>query len=271
MRVGNRPALDARHVDLTSPDADHKVARKLAEVGLVTFSGLASREAVLSLVSRLMTLTPHRDSDHDGLTTIRDTGCQAHRPGFAGFSSGELAAHTERSSVPLPPRLMLLVCVTEPETGGESLLADGQAVYADLRAQAPAAAEMLSRPRSVYFGGGDGHLSQVFTPQYDGCVGIRLRQDGLARWSPLSRPYLKSLQAAISRHQHRLPLHAGEGYLLDNHRWLHARTSYAGDRQCWRALGEPRSFLPGGLGGLRAIPEATPAGVRDAEAPGGDT
>ncbi|MFJ5678081.1 hypothetical protein [Streptomyces sp. NPDC093097] len=44
-----------------------------------------------------------------------------------------------------------------------------------------------------------------------------------------------------------MELHAGEGYLLDNYRWLHARTAFLGTRRCYRALGNPRSRLPHGF------------------------
>ncbi|MFE7317826.1 hypothetical protein ACFU7T_32705 [Streptomyces sp. NPDC057555] len=44
-----------------------------------------------------------------------------------------------------------------------------------------------------------------------------------------------------------MELHAGEGYLLDNYRWLHACTAFLGTRRCYRALGNPRFRLPHGF------------------------
>ncbi|MEW1722086.1 TauD/TfdA family dioxygenase [Streptomyces sp. NPDC093109] len=230
----------------SAPD-DAVVAARLRETGLVMVDGLFGRSAVLTFAARFMTVVPHRDSDPDGLTTIRHTRRHGDRPGFAGFGSGELAAHTEGSAVPVPPRLMLLVCERDADVGGECLLTDGRAVHAELLAQCPDAVAMLSGPRTVYFGAGNGHLSQVFTAYPGGRVSVRLRQDGLARWSPLVSPYVPYLREAVARHQHTVRLSSGQAYLLDNRRWLHARTEFRGERRFLRALGEPRLSLPEGF------------------------
>ncbi len=106
---------------------------------------------------------------------------------------------------------------------------------------------MFTQPRTAYFGAGAVHASQVFTVRADGRVSVRLRQDGLARWNPIVHPCLPSLRRAITGCQRRLRLQPGQGYLLDNHRWLHARTQLAGKRLCLRALGEPRTPLREGF------------------------
>src|ERR1700733_4643657 len=43
--------------------------------------------------------------------------------------------------------------------------------------------------RTAFFGAGDGHCTQVFTVHPSGRVTLRLRQDELARWSPLAAPH----------------------------------------------------------------------------------
>ena len=227
------------------------IEQRLRRTGLIVLDGLTSRAAVLDLVSQIMTITSHRDSDDDGLTTLRDTGYHAQRPGFAGFTSAELAPHTERSGTPAPPRLMLLVCDRPAEQGGECLLTDGRSVHIDLFTRHPEAVRVLSQPRTAFFGAGEGagggHPSQVFTAGPEGRVSVRLRLDGLARWSPLVQPYLSELRAAAVAHQITLRLGAGQGYLLDNTRWLHARAAFTGPRLCRRALGEPTFSLPPGF------------------------
>ncbi|WP_406438976.1 TauD/TfdA family dioxygenase [Streptomyces sp. NBC_01613] len=207
----------------------------------------APRNAVLAFAARIMRLVPHRDSDSDGLTTIRDTRHHAHRAGFAGLGSGPLDPHTERSGTPNPPRLMLLVCGKAAVTGGECLLTDGQALHSDLFTGDREAGVALARPRTAFFGAGDGHATQVFTVHHDMRVSVRLRFDGLARWNPTVQPYLPQLRAAAVRHQVRLTLAPGQGYLLDNERWLHARRAFTGDRLFWRALGQPLFPMPRGF------------------------
>ncbi|MFI5705210.1 TauD/TfdA family dioxygenase [Streptomyces xanthochromogenes] len=225
----------------TTPVSD--IAAQLRETGLVALEHLVMRSAALAFAASIMTVTTHRDSDPDGLTRIYDTRRHAEQPGFAGLSNGELAPHTERSGLPRPPRLMLLVCASAPALGGECLLTDGQAVHQDLATHHPEALDLLSAPNTAYFGDGAGHATQVFTRYPSRRVAIRLRLDALARWSPLVEPHLPHLRSAIQRHQIVLPLRFGQAYLLDNTRWLHGRTAFSGDRLMWRALGEPLPIL----------------------------
>lgn len=63
--------LATHYVDLTRTDAEATVAERLRDTGLIIFDGLAGRRSVLAFATRIMAMTPHRDSDSDGLTTIR--------------------------------------------------------------------------------------------------------------------------------------------------------------------------------------------------------
>ncbi|MFE3328993.1 TauD/TfdA family dioxygenase [Streptomyces sp. NPDC059176] len=217
----------------------HEVAGRLGTMGMALVSGLTTRAQVLAFAERLMDVVPHRDSDPDGLTTLRNVGPRAHQPGFAGLGAGELLPHTERSSIPQPPRLMLLVCQQPAAYGGAVLLSDGQSIHAHLAEHAPDALEAMLRPGTAFYGDGGGHASQIFTMSPDGRVTLRLRQDALAQFSPLVQPFLPDLRRAITAAQRRLLLKAGEGYVIDNHRFLHAREAFDGDRVCLRALGVP--------------------------------
>ncbi|WP_328869651.1 TauD/TfdA family dioxygenase [Streptomyces sp. NBC_00287] len=237
----------SHYVDIRGPSAAASITTRLRESGLVTVDGLMSRREVLAFASNIMTIEPHPHSAPDGLTTIHDTGTQAHRAGFAGLGRGALEAHTERAGVPEPPRLLLLVCLRPATEGGDALLADGVDVLAGLCGRGRETAVALARPRTAYFGAGAGHPSQVFTAHPERRVSVRLRQDGLARWSPVVQPYLSTLRSAIAGCQRRLRLGPGQGYLLDNHRWLHARTAFSGDRLCLRALGHPHVPLLAGF------------------------
>ncbi|MFF4534310.1 TauD/TfdA family dioxygenase [Streptomyces sp. NPDC001407] len=237
----------AHYVDIQSPRAEEMVQERLRDTGLITLDGFTSRSTVRDFAARIMDIAPHRDSDPDGLTTIRDTRRHAHLAGYGGFGTGELAPHTERSGVPTPPRLMLLVCGTPAHYGGTCLLTDGRAVYSDIAARRREAIVALGKPRTAFFGAGNGHATQVFTEHPDGRVSVRLRLDGLGRFSPIVQPHLPHLRVALTAYQIRLPLAAGQGYLLDNERWLHARDAFTGSRLCWRALGEPCFPLPNGF------------------------
>ncbi|MFE4830862.1 TauD/TfdA family dioxygenase [Streptomyces sp. NPDC056672] len=251
--AGSETLFADHYVNLRAAHANDVIAAQLRETGLVTLNGLTTRQEVLAFASRMMAITPHPHGAPDGLTLIQDTGGHAHRAGFAGLGSGELRAHTERSGTPRPPRLILLICLRSASIGGETLLADGREVHGHLADENQEAAAAFCRPRTAYFGAGTGHATQVFTVHADGRLSIRLRQDDLARWSPIVQPYLPVLRSVITANQHRLMLQVGQGYPLDNHRWLQARTRFTGNRQLLRALGTarfafPRGFAPRAVG-----------------------
>ncbi|WP_162688434.1 MULTISPECIES: TauD/TfdA family dioxygenase [unclassified Streptomyces] len=257
--------FDAHRAPRPLPEQPRGITSRLQSQGLATIEGLTTRTAVLALAQRVMRLEPHRDSDSDELTTIQDIGRRSQQSGLGGLGNGELLPHTERSSEPHPPRLMLLVCLRPATTGGEVILTDGQAVHGYLAERSPAALEALTLPNTVFYGDGGGHPSQVFTRHPGQRTSIRLRQDSLAAFSPLISGYLPQLRQAINAVQQRLTLEAGQGYLIDNYRWLHARTAFTGNRVCLRALGTPRFPMPIGF------PQVAPSQVHTPAAVGGGT
>ncbi|MBM9508056.1 TauD/TfdA family dioxygenase [Actinacidiphila acididurans] len=245
--VPSRDLFAEHYVDHRADGAKEIITSRLRRHGLVTLDGLDSRAAVLKLTAKYLDIVSHRDSDSDGLTVIHNTRRHHDRPGFAGLGAGALAPHTERSGTPSPPRLMLFVCARPAEEGGDTFLTDGLDVYTDLAAERPEAVEALSEDLAGFFGGQDGVFAPVFRSTGDGRVSVRLRLDDLVRWNPLVNPHIPALTVAIHRRRQRLLLEAGDAYLIDNSRWLHARTAFAGPRRMYRALGNPRFSLPAGF------------------------
>lgn len=225
------------HLDSRSDNALTDLVSALARDGLALVDGLNSQGDLLRMARSIATIDPHRDSDATGITTIADLGGET-RSGFAGFSACALNPHTDRSGVANPPALLMMACEKPARSGGECIAIDGKAVYEDLFTRNPRAVEALSAPRSVLFGGATGHLGSVFTGT-DGYVTIRLRLDDLADFSPDASQWLPVLRAAIDRHAMMFSLTAGQGYVLDNHRWLHGRRAFNGQRVMYRINGNP--------------------------------
>src|SRR5690606_7963401 len=73
---------------------------------------------------------------------------------------------------------------------------------------------------------------------------IRLRLDGLARFSPRAQAHLPALIETVQACSTTMLLGPGEGVLLDNTRWLHGRRPFTGERALLRVLGEARTHLP---------------------------
>jgi hypothetical protein len=215
------------------------VLTTLADRGLVVLDGLATSADLLRVARSIATVVPHRDSGPDGVTTLTDLGEARVRTGFAGFSACALNPHTDRSGVPMPPALLMMSCGQAATTGGQSVLIDGQAVYDDLSEFEPEALRALCAPRSVLFGGAAGYLGTIFTAIGDGRLLVRLRLDALARFSPGVSHWLPVLRDAIDRNATEVGLAAGHGYVLDNHRWLHGRRAFTGQRVVHRVNGNP--------------------------------
>ncbi|WP_158073508.1 TauD/TfdA family dioxygenase [Actinophytocola xanthii] len=221
----------------------------LVERGLAMFDGVASKEDLLRLARSIATIVPHRDSDSTGITAIADVGSQV-RSGFAGFTTSALNPHTDRSGIDRPPALLLMSCQQPATRGGECVVIDGKSVYDDLASTNPEAIKALSAPRSVLFGGAAGHLGSIFTRVGDR-VSVRLRLDDLAKFSSEVARWIPDLRATLGRHIHILRLNAGQGYILDNHRWLHGRRTFSGQRVMYRVNGDPLDSL-GVKSGFRA-------------------
>jgi hypothetical protein len=231
----------AHHADnILDPDQQPRVIALLREHGLVTFTGITDRTTLASVARALMSIRPHRDAGPDGVTVITDT--RTTNPGYAAFTDAELIPHTDGTSLPDPPGMLLLACQQPASQGGTTLLADAAQITATLAGQHPAALQALSAPRAAYFGTAGGYLGPVCEPAGPGRARIRLRLDDLAMFSADATPVIPLLRAAITQHLQAVQLRAGQGLLVSNTRWLHGRDRYTGPRVMLRILGDP---LPG--------------------------
>jgi hypothetical protein len=232
--------FQAHYADIGDPAQEPRVTARLRDQGMVTFSGITDRAALAAVARRLMTIRPHRDAGADGVTVITGTGSKA--SGYAAFTDAELIPHTDGSSVPDPPGLLLLACVQPAREGGMTRVADGARIIGTLAEQYPAALRPLSAPRAALFGSADGYLGPVCEQAGPGRTCIRLRLDDLAWFSADATAALPLLRTVIAQHLETFRLRVGEGLLLSNTRWLHGRGRYAGQRVMLRVLGDP---LPG--------------------------
>jgi hypothetical protein len=246
-QMSDHSLFETCRVDLDAADMPAQIAAGLQRVGVVTFECDPARTAVLALSRRLLVPCQHRDADPDGITIVTGREALASRPGYAGFGTGELQPHTELSSAPSPPALLMLTCGRASNSGGASVIVDGASVYADLTSHGPGLAAELSRPGSATFGS-PGWPGAVFEPEPDGWLTIRLRLDDLARFTPDARFALPRLREAVARHVTELRLQPGTGFLIDNRRILHGRRAFTGQRVIYRILGHAApglTFRPG--------------------------
>lgn len=155
-----------------------------------------------------------------------------------GYSNQELFFHTDRSGWSEPPRLLLTALKTQAETGGESVLVDGRQLFNTIRQEKPFLYSILTDAKFSSFKSDDGS----FTPRpiYDEKSGIfRFRfDDGIQMGATLVECFGEFTEL-IYKHAFAAKLLPGQCYIVDNTRFLHARTSFTGERELYRVLAQP--------------------------------
>ena len=211
----------------------------LSETGLVTF--LASgREAFLRQVSAIGDVVPHRDSNRDGVTVVAFDPDLAGNQGYAAMSCGPLRPHTDSSGLPSPPGAVALYCEESSGSGGETFLVDGYQLHESLSHDHPLTLEALTRAASVVFRSGDSlYNGAIFEQTVRGKLAVRLRLDDLGYFSADLVPHMLILQQYIQHLGLTLNLTRGQGYIIDNLRFLHGRRPFHGKRRMLRLLVNP--------------------------------
>jgi len=172
----------------------------------------------------------------------------------------ELFFHTDRSGWAKPPAILATALKT-PATGGggASLFVDGREVAQYIRVHEPALYDMMvsTSPSHTSFKSDDGSFAArpiIVRLQQDQDEDqshessesdeeggmrdmiIRFRLDGGIRFSPAMLSMLPRLEDLICERAFGVELSAGQGYIVDNHRFLHGRTAFEGDREILRVL-----------------------------------
>ncbi|MEV8395762.1 MULTISPECIES: TauD/TfdA family dioxygenase [unclassified Streptomyces] len=232
---------------LARPD---ELLARLAQYGITVFSGIDDAAGLINLAQTIGVVLPHPDSDMHGVTVIAEREHSADGAVAAGFTRAALVPHTDRADMPLPPPVLVNLCTVQADAGGESTFVDGAAVHRLLAAQAAGALRALSQPRAVAYGRTHVYAGPVFEPTDDGQrLRLRIWPREAGRFSREAEAALDELQRAIAAQTLTLRLKAGQGYVIDNHRWLHGRLAYIGDRVVLRIGVAPhqRALLKTGI------------------------
>ncbi len=224
-------------VDINTRGGFHHLIERLTESGLVTFD-IPSVDALLDLASALGEIVPHRDSDPRGITRIAAKSLSG-AAGYGGFSHRGLPLHTDRSGTPEPPTVLLMLGSTPAEIGGESTLLDGAKLFTTLAEQLPEVLRLLMTPDCMLFGGAGSLLSaSVFTQLSNDRIAVRFRFDELGYFRAELVPHIPVLVKLMNELAACFHLERGQGYALQNWRWLHGRTAFSGEREAYRVLVE---------------------------------
>ncbi|MFJ3625799.1 TauD/TfdA family dioxygenase [Streptomyces albidoflavus] len=207
-----------------------EISAQLAARGIALFQGVEGASHLLEVAQTLGSIVPHPDGDENGVTVIAERRERALDAMSAGFSRAALEPHTDRANLTIPPALLLTLC-TVSAVGGESTFADGAVVHRTLASHDPLALQALCRPDAVSYGRTHVYTGPVFEPVgHEPRMRLRLWPKEAGRFSPEAESALAPLHRAIATAVMTVQLEAGQGYVVDNHRWLHGRRSFTGDR-----------------------------------------
>ena len=206
-----------------------QVPTHLAAEGIVLFAQ-ADRLTLTHALTSWAVARTHPHADRSAFTAVQPRTSVA-GPGAAGFSHARLAPHTDRALTSRPPSLIALLIEQAAHDGGQSLLVDIR----------PTAIGAGCSASALTLGSADAGRWPILEINAE-MARARFRDDAMARpqaLDPHGHKILDQIRKLTSTPTV-LSLKAGEGYLLHNHRILHGRTSFAGDRLAARLLADIR-------------------------------
>lgn len=225
-------------IELTRPSDVDRAAELKYQVdsdGIALFK-LASRDELLTFSRGFGDLLMHRDAEPDTVTVVKHVPDKEGLDGYAGLAAGPLRPHTDGSGNDVVPKYITLWCAKNEGSGGQCTMADGQAVVEDLLRDTPWVVEKLAAENAAIYKSGSEQYSGPVIWKDNGRWKIRLRIDSNGFFSAEALHAVEVLREAIAARTFTFPLEPGDGYIIDNERYLHGRLTFSGAREMLRTL-----------------------------------
>jgi Taurine catabolism dioxygenase TauD, TfdA family len=214
--------------------------------GYCILDGHHSEDEIIAHLLHLGPLIQHRDSENTGVTYLAARSKVAGLPGFAGFSSEALPPHTDRSASPVPPRLLAMAWHTASPAGGDLSIHDFAKILPGLRRNHPAVVKLITEQLRVRYNDGEQSFDgPILEPVANKRYRLRFRIDGNGYYRFVDSSLVTLLVHEINRMQVPIRLAPGQLVIVDNHRCLHSRTHYQGERLVSRVLLDTDLLQPG--------------------------
>lgn len=248
------------YIDLSGPDLENRLTGILNANGFATFEHIVSNNAksdLVNLVKGFGNIISHPDADAQGVTTIapEDSG-----KGL-GFTDKRLYPHTDRTTEAEPAPFFLFYCTKPASIGGETQIVDGRKLYEALAERNPGLFQKLLTEK-VIFGNPDNsnkyYIGAIFSQEKNGIISIRFRYDHLGYYSAPIAQDLEKLMQTIDKLVVSFKLEPCQGYIINNRRCLHGRTTFVDmqrERKMYRIFFE---FNAASLMGLELVPGFRP-------------
>lgn len=223
-----------------------KVVSILERDGYCILDGFHSEGEIITYLRHLGPLVQHRDSENTGITYLAARSEVAGLPGFAGFSSEALLPHTDRSAASVPPRLLAMAWRKASLAGGDLSIHDFAKILPELRRSHPAVVKLITEQFRVRYDDRehsfDGPILELIDKMR---YRLRFRIDGNGYYRFVDSSLVTLLVHEINRMQVSIRLAPGQLVIVDNHRCLHSRTHYQGERLVSRVLLNTDLLRPG--------------------------
>jgi alpha-ketoglutarate-dependent taurine dioxygenase len=221
---------DAKNFDLK------EMKSRLNDHGVYFFT-YSNVEEVEHEFKKLGPLATHPNSEGSSATPLVATGGRTYGRGERGFSNCSLLPHTDQSLRDPPLAYLALLCVVPAIVGGSSLFVDAKLVYGKLKREFPHYLEQLSDPE-LFFHRFDDTFSAVpiFSVTQCGRTIVRARLDELGFASLAGSEALLKFKEIVDEYTVNIQLKPGDGFILNNSRWLHGRLDFHGERKFLRYL-----------------------------------
>ena len=198
--------------------------------GLAFFEGVDSLDDLIWLSYKFGVPILHRDADYRGVITLSPHESDQEET-FKGYTRKEQYLHTDGTMVESPADLVLLSCQKLAPKGGHSTFVDGLDLYKRIARDKPELLKHLMADDAALFGEPRGeHTTKPVFSARAGYISISFRHDRLVEYSKEVTENFDYLKSAIDSLTTSVKLRPGQGYILNNHRYIHGRSSFEGDR-----------------------------------------
>jgi len=158
-----------------------------------------------------------------------------------GYTDAAIELHTDQPFLDQPPRYQLLQGIRTADAGGDSIVADGRAAFAYLRALDREAADRILATPVRFHRKQRAFEREVIAPivtftngrfqirsSYFTTAPYRLPFEEMEAWYRAHDRFVRITRDP--RHHYQFRLGAGDVLIYDNHRMLHGRTAFRGPR-----------------------------------------
>ncbi|OXA59995.1 uncharacterized protein LOC110843886 [Folsomia candida] len=210
-----------------------KACEEITKRGIVFVRNIKSEQSLTEISKHFGHVFNPRHGSENGVANIHPD----HTLEGKGYTRTALLLHTDRSGMDNPPRFLMTTVKKQSKSGGHSTFVNGRHLQTQILSEDSKLFKLLQSSKMTQFQQEDRSFKPL--PMFYGENKIRCRFDDGIYFNHLLAEKLPQLMHHLARLQLREAFKEGEGYILDNHWWLHGRDGFNGDREILRLLINP--------------------------------